>query len=1064
SSARCHEARVLLSFAPMLMLRAIENGTLSRPPCSQQYSGVALFADISGFSQLNERFAPYGGEGFGQMMSLVNFYFTQMTKIISACGGDVIKFAGDALIVLWLDAPKSVLMHRACECALELQDALHNAQMNSSLLLSLKIGIGVGSATMFYVGGHQSRCEYFAAGPALRESFEACALAGSGDVMVSAAVHAEVKEMCQAREVGGCWSICTMQRSFHKRSLASRALPERLSEVIARLRSYVPSAMLKAVELEAQLGQSVRSWTASVVEASVLFVHFGIEGLMDLMDLDCERIHLAVVAVQRCVTELGGSIHRFTVDDKGCVMKVVFGANEPLEQQPQRALLAALQLVQALSSQGVQPSVGVASGEALLGPVGGNARQEFTVHGDRIIVAARLMQLAAKLGGMVLCDEGTYSRATEQMRFITLLPVKLKGSNREMTPYRPISSLSLTEKPSLAHKAAAGFVRTAESTRLLHRCARWLRADEPCFEALSLEGEQGSGKSELQMQARAVLEPCCKVLHVRCRPHESSQPGAAVRRLLAQLCSHDVWPSLALLSPLLRDDDKRQALKPELQLLCSLGQREGPHPAQGEGARPRLAMLVDDLQFADAYSCELLGELATSRPAGFLLLTACRVSLVEREERGPLGPGRSLTRALGSGLGALRLLLHRWSAASCEALASHLLCARQKATHPLPRALLAVVEEGGNPLLVHAVVRHVSEGSLISLSEGRVVLAAAASEGALSEVRQRAVWSVRQEAVGARLGGESTLAQLVLKTMALLPSPCSFASLLAAFPLAVGEGMLHEVIEELWKAGWVGRRGERWEFAEEGMREVCEHAMLSPQKRQIQIRCHRRGDSLTLTNEMADTKPTPPASSSPPSSPSLLSPSHASSSCSAPEPSVMSSRFQDSLSRDSALSGSEGSFLSLCVSMGDRDSTSEKTSGEGRRSGVASLSPNSSSKSEDSKTLSSASTSLSRSYPMSSYPGSSYPPSSQLASTYPPSLRSRNSINWRKSVRGAVSRLYVSNQPPSGSYKQRSPLRGQISGYVRKVVARCGSPSRKPLAPWSAAPSSSPSLHHLPDR
>ena len=82
-----------------------------------------------------------------------------MIKITAACGGDVIKFAGDALIVLWVDAPKSVLTcvaashnhgkplplththdicavpcaicsrHRACECAMELQDVLHNAQV-----------------------------------------------------------------------------------------------------------------------------------------------------------------------------------------------------------------------------------------------------------------------------------------------------------------------------------------------------------------------------------------------------------------------------------------------------------------------------------------------------------------------------------------------------------------------------------------------------------------------------------------------------------------------------------------------------------------------------------------------------------------------------------------------------------------------------------------------------------------------------------------------------------------------------------------------------------------------
>ena len=100
-----------------------------------------------------------------------------MIKITAACGGDVIKFAGDAIIVLWVDAPKPVLAHRACECAMELQDVLHNAPMTADLNLSLKVGVGIGSASMFYVGGYAGRSEYFAAGPALRECFDAANIA-----------------------------------------------------------------------------------------------------------------------------------------------------------------------------------------------------------------------------------------------------------------------------------------------------------------------------------------------------------------------------------------------------------------------------------------------------------------------------------------------------------------------------------------------------------------------------------------------------------------------------------------------------------------------------------------------------------------------------------------------------------------------------------------------------------------------------------------------------------------------------------------------------------------------
>ncbi len=56
-------------------------------------------------------------------------------------------------------------------------------------------------------------------------------------------------------------------------------------------------------------------------------------------------------------------------------MKVVFGAHLPHEDQQYRALLAALQIRHALSLLGIQPALGVASGEALVGPVGSLVRQ-----------------------------------------------------------------------------------------------------------------------------------------------------------------------------------------------------------------------------------------------------------------------------------------------------------------------------------------------------------------------------------------------------------------------------------------------------------------------------------------------------------------------------------------------------------------------------------------------------------------------------------------------------------------------------------------------------------------
>ena len=65
-------------------------------------------------------------------------------------------------------AESDTLALRACECAMDLQDTLHDAPMAPHVRMNIKVGVGLGSATMFYVGGDGGRSEYFAAGPALK--------------------------------------------------------------------------------------------------------------------------------------------------------------------------------------------------------------------------------------------------------------------------------------------------------------------------------------------------------------------------------------------------------------------------------------------------------------------------------------------------------------------------------------------------------------------------------------------------------------------------------------------------------------------------------------------------------------------------------------------------------------------------------------------------------------------------------------------------------------------------------------------------------------------------------
>ena len=75
-------------------------GELKEAPYKISLNTVVMFCDVSGFTKLAEAMAR-SGMGAEGLAKYLNQYFSLMCKEIQAQGGDIFKFAGDAMIVLW---------------------------------------------------------------------------------------------------------------------------------------------------------------------------------------------------------------------------------------------------------------------------------------------------------------------------------------------------------------------------------------------------------------------------------------------------------------------------------------------------------------------------------------------------------------------------------------------------------------------------------------------------------------------------------------------------------------------------------------------------------------------------------------------------------------------------------------------------------------------------------------------------------------------------------------------------------------------------------------------------
>ena len=188
---------ILASYVPKLIQkRVIADPSPIEAPVSEDLQAAILFADISGFTRLTERLAEKGPTGVESLARILNEYFGQLIDIIHEYGGDVVKFAGDAVIAVWniaSDSGTAVPVSRAdqwqwtmraAECALKVRERLSNYQAEDAALY-LKLAVSSGSITTAHVGGVFNRWEFLLTGNPLVELGIANGLAQAGEIIVT---------------------------------------------------------------------------------------------------------------------------------------------------------------------------------------------------------------------------------------------------------------------------------------------------------------------------------------------------------------------------------------------------------------------------------------------------------------------------------------------------------------------------------------------------------------------------------------------------------------------------------------------------------------------------------------------------------------------------------------------------------------------------------------------------------------------------------------------------------------------------------------------------------------
>ena len=194
----------------------------------------------------------------------------------------------------------------------------------------------------------------------------------------------------------------------------------------------------------------------------------------------------------------GGTVEKFIGD----AVMALFGAPVAHEDDPERAVRAALAIRDFAVDEGLELRVGVTTGEALVSLDASLSEGEGMASGDVVNTAARL-QSAAPVNG-ILADETTYRSTRQTIEYGDAPPVDAKGKAEPIPVWEAVAARSRfgVDVTHYARAELVGRERELSALRDAFERARHERIPQ----LVTLVGVPGMGKSRLVYELSRIVD------------------------------------------------------------------------------------------------------------------------------------------------------------------------------------------------------------------------------------------------------------------------------------------------------------------------------------------------------------------------------------------------------------------------------------------------------------------------------------------------------------------------------------------------------------------------------
>ena len=497
----------VLSFCPNLLVRHVISRILIKDEdlsevSSSSVQAACMLVDISGFSKFSGSMCSKGTVGLDDLHKATNGFLGHFVDVVHQYRGDVICFAGDALICVFTagdnsaaagtgvfsskdtlplsrDASTTIKRNRrqTIDCATPSRPvvrggaggggggafrAVAEAAAETGVHYCLRalqcacelrdhkddnlgthIAVTSGPLSLAMLGGYMDEWTYIINGSCLSDLSTCIEDAGVREVCCSASTY-------ELALLAGNHTVKVAQRgdNYLVLSMAETAGAKIMGPVQRRIDCYEDEQdkIMDALEaftpfpaLNAIYAESLDA-IAELRQVTTMFLK--LDSYSPVVHQDPLTLQDFFFLLQEVLDESGGFLRQFLVDDKGCVAIAMWGV--PCFTYPNdcsRGLYCAVSMNQRVTEVGHRCSVGLTTGNVYCGNVGSLNRRDYVGIGDTVNLAARFM---GKSKGKVFLDEATYdSLPRETKNFISPLAheLELKGQALPIRPYFYASEL-----------------------------------------------------------------------------------------------------------------------------------------------------------------------------------------------------------------------------------------------------------------------------------------------------------------------------------------------------------------------------------------------------------------------------------------------------------------------------------------------------------------------------------------------------------------------------------------------------------------------------------------------